>query len=183
MCEGEPRKRIPYSRPTGVPAIVDEKAYTKNRCSDKARKINSIRPNVKFEVWFDQHYHIREQFGDNNGVRDGIDPQTVESLVLKGMKHLIAYSSILKSFTFINHGESTGRANRIVLQEETEDGLLNVVIEAHIIDIDTYEITVKTAMCTDNFIISDGQFVLNIIENESVLKRKERGALRDVYTL
>jgi hypothetical protein len=99
------------------------------------------------------------------------------------MKHLIAYSSILKTFTFINHELHGGRANRIVLQEETVDGKLNIVIEAHIVDVDTYEITVITAMCEEFFFISDGQFVVEISDNESVLKKNERGQVKEVYNL
>lgn len=182
MTQREPRKRIPYARSLLQP-IEDKMAYTKNQCSERARKINSISPNLIFEVWFDQHYQIRRQFGDDNGVREGIDSGTVESLVLRSMKHLIAYSTILKTFTFINHKLNGGRANRIVLQENTDESMLNVVIEAHLISVDRYEITVKTAMCNDSFAISDGQFAIEIIGNESVIRKMERGQVREVYCL
>jgi hypothetical protein len=99
------------------------------------------------------------------------------------MNYLIAYSSFLKTFSFINHDSNGGRANRIVLQEPTDEGRLNVVIEAHLIDNDTYEITVKTAMRNDSFKISDGQFALEVFDNESVLKRMERGRIIEVYRL
>lgn len=182
MSFREPRKRIPYKSARLSP-VEDEMAYTKNKCSERARKINSINPNLIFDVWFDQHLHIRQQFGDNNGLREGIDSKRVESLVLKSMKHLIAYSSLLKVFTFINHELKGERANRIVLQEPTDEGRLNIVIEAHLINLDTYEITVKTAMRNDSFKISDGQFALEIFENESVLKRMERGKTIEIYKL
>src|SRR6266478_7791389 len=109
------RKRIPYKKPELLHPIHDETAYTKNKCSERARKVKSISPNLVFDVWFDQHYQIRQQFGDENGARIGIDAETVESLVLRSMKHLVAYSSILKTFTFINHQFDGGRTNRIVL--------------------------------------------------------------------
>ncbi|MGB8190321.1 MAG: hypothetical protein WCF67_00320 [Chitinophagaceae bacterium] len=182
MSEREPRKRISIENHR-LPAIEDTMAYTRNRCSERARKIKSIKPNLIFDVWFDQHYHIRAQFGDDNGRREGIESEKVEALVLKAMKHLIAYSAVLKIFTFINHGINNARANRIVLKEDTEEGLLNVVIEAHIIDLDTYEVTVKTAMCTDEFPLGDGQFALHIFGNESVLKKLERGRVVEVYHL
>lgn len=38
-------------------------------------------------------------------------------------------------------------------------------------------------MQNDAFKISDGQFALEIIDNESVLKRMEKGRLREVYSL
>jgi hypothetical protein len=181
MNEREPRKRISTSE-TRLPAIPDKMAYTRNKCSERARKSKSVKPNLIFDVWFDQHYHIRQQFGDDSGARKGIHPEIVEALVLKAMKHLIAYSSILKTFTFINHGINP-RANRIVLQETTKDGLLNVVIEAHILDLNTYEVTVKTAMCTDHFPLSDGQFSLEIFENESILRKLEKKRVVDIYNL
>jgi hypothetical protein len=177
-----PRKRIPY-KSARLSQIEDELAYTKNKCSERARKINSINPNLVFDVWFDQHYQIRHQFGDDSGAREGIESKKVESLVLKSMNYLIAYSSFLKIFSFINHDSNGGRANRIVLQEPTDEGILNVVIEAHLIDCDIYEITVKTAMRNDAFKISDGQFALEIFDNESVLKRMERGRMIEVYRL
>jgi hypothetical protein len=182
MNEREPRKRIPIKSFLLSP-IEDKMAYSKNKCSDNARRINSIKPNLIFEVWFDKHYQIRQQFGDDKGIREGIDAVKVESLVTRSMRHLIAYSSILKNFTFINYELNGERANRIILQESTEDGMLNVVIEAHLIDPTTYEITVKTAMREDSFKISDGQFALEIIDNESILKRMERGHIKEICHL
>ena len=182
MSGREPRKRIPVRRNL-LPPVEDKKEYIKNKCSDRARKVKEIYPDIIFEVWFDQHYQIRQQFGDEDGLRKGIDTASVESLVLRSMKHLVAYSSILHSFVFINHANKDSRAQRIVLQESTEEGILNVVIEAHLVEIDIYEITVKTAMRNDNFKISDGQFALEIIDNESVLKRMERGKLKEIYAL
>jgi hypothetical protein len=180
MSEREQRKKIPSNNQRLLP-VEDELAFTRNRCSKKARKINSIHHNLVFEIWFDQHYQIRLQFGDENGMRPGIDAKKVESLVLRSMKHLVAYSSLLKTFTFINHDLNGGRANRIVLQEPTDEGKLNVVIEAHLINLDTYEITVKTAMCIDTFRISEGQFILEVIENESILKKLDNGKIKEIY--
>jgi hypothetical protein len=182
MSEREQRKRIPSNNQRLLP-VEDELAFTRNRCSKKARKINSINHNLIFEIWFDQHYQIRLQFGDENGMRPGIDALKVESLVLRSMKHLVAYSSLLKIFNFINHNLNGDRANRIVLQELTDEGKLNVVIEAHLINLDTYEITVKTAMCIDTFRISEGQFILEIIENESILKKLDNGKIKEIYSL
>ena len=85
MSEREQRKEIPLNNQRLLP-VEDELAYTRNRCTEKARKINSINYNLVFEIWFDQHYQIRLQFGDENGIRSGIDAQKVESLVLRSMK-------------------------------------------------------------------------------------------------
>ena len=182
MCSLEKRPRIPY-HPTRLSAIDDEMAYIKNKSSDKARRIKSINSNLIFDVWVDKHYQIRRQFGDETGIRDGIDIDKVERLILKSIKHLVAYGSILKNFAFVNHGLIAGRATRIVLQEETEKGTLNVVIEGHFIDVDTCEITVITAMCTDDFKLGDGQFAVEIFGNESILKKMEKGSVKEIYNL
>jgi hypothetical protein len=182
MSEREQRKKFPLNNQRLLP-VEEELAYTRNRCSKKARKINSIHHNLVFEIWFDQHYQIRLQFGDENGMRPGIDSIKVESLVLRSMKHLVAYSSLMKIFTFINHDLNGDRANRIVLQELTDEGKLNVVIEAHLIDLNTFEITVKTAMCIDTFNLYEGQFAIEIINNESILKKFENGKIKEIYNL
>jgi hypothetical protein len=182
MCSLEKRPRILYN-PTRLPVIEDEMAYIKNKSSENAKRIKSINSNLVFDVWIDKHYQIRRQFGDEAGARDGIDIDKVEALILKSIKHLVAYGSILKTFTFVNHNLTGGRANRIVLQEETENGKLNVVIEGHFIDVDTCEITVITAMRADDFKLGDGQFSVEIFGNESVLKRMEKGSVKEIYNL
>lgn len=182
MCSLEKRPRIPY-QPKRLLPVEDELAYTRNRCSSNAKRIDCVKSSFECEVWIDKHYQIRKQFGDESGARDGIDQETVKSLVLRSLKHLIAYSSILKTFTFINHELNGGRASRIVLQESSDKGMLNVVIEAHFVDVDNCEITVITAMCMDNFKLSDGQFAVEIVENESVIRKMEKGQIKEIYNL
>jgi hypothetical protein len=80
---------------------------------------------------------------------------------------MITYSAILKAVAFINAGNSKGRNERVVLQEETDAGLLNVVIEVHLVDVGAYEVTVKTAMCSDDFLLSDGQYAIQMTHNQS----------------
>jgi hypothetical protein len=182
MDQRPPRKRIPPATP-GVPAVEDPCAYVSNKCSLRAKKIGTIKPNFDINIWFDQHYQNRTQFGDEQGARIGIESEKVESLVRRSMNHLITYSSMLKTFAFVNSGNSRGRNERIVLQEETPDGLLHVVIEVHLIEIGTYEVTVKTAMCSPDFSLSDGQYLIQIIDNQSSIKKMERRRLIEVCAL
>lgn len=182
MCERTGRKRILRST-KGIPVIADEDAYSQNKASERARKINTINPDIKFNIWHDQHYQIRKQFGDEAGERIGIDSIIVESLVQRLMSHLVCYSTILKNFNFVNFSNPESRAIRVVLQEETKEEMLNVVIEVHFIDITTFEVTIKTAMCSDSFRLSDGQFAIELIQNESVLKRMEKGNVIEIYSL
>lgn len=57
-------------------------------------------------------------------------------------------------------------------QQNSENGRLNVTIEAHFKSLREYEITVKTAMCTDDFRISDNQYVIEILGDESSILKK-----------
>ncbi|RXK83476.1 hypothetical protein [Filimonas effusa] len=177
-----PRKRIQPKKGLLLP-IEDPDAYVKNKCSERARKIKTIKPNFDFNLWFDKHYQIRTQFGDEHGIREGIEAEKVESLVNRAMNHLMTYSAILKNFVFINHGENGKRNERVILQEETPEGLLNIVIEVHLIEAGIYEVTVKTAMCITDFNLSDGQFAIQLVGNKSILKRREQGAMKMIYFL
>ena len=177
----EPRKRIKYE-PKGVPVIHDEMEFIKNKCSDHARKIFVQIENIHIELWFDKHYHDRHQHGDNEGKRVGIDPKTVETLVRKSLKHLLFYSATVAGFKFVNFATPQLPA-RIVLQEELESSQLNVVIEAHFLDIKSCELTVKTAMCTDGFRVSAGQYCIEIQGDNSILKRKDNNKLVEISSI
>jgi hypothetical protein len=51
--------------------------------------------------------------------------------------------------------------------------MLNVVIETHFVNINTYEITVVTAQCVDDFRAQIGQFAIELQGDASILKKKE----------
>ena len=181
MEQREPRKRIKYE-PRGLPAILDELEFIRNKCSDHARKIFIEIEKIHFELWFDKHYHDRHQHGDENGKRKGIDPGTVEGLVRRSLKHLLFYSTVAAGFKFMNVNSNQPPV-RIVLQEELEGIKLNVVIEAHFLDINRYEITVKTAMCTNDFRISMGQYCIEIQEDNSSLTRCDNKKLVEIFSI
>ena len=177
----EPRKRIKYE-PKGVPAIQDGLEFIKNKCSDHARKIFAEIEKFQVELWFDKHYHDRHQHGDEDGKREGISPRIVESLVRKSLRHLFFYSSAFSGFKFINLSP-TQPSTRIVLQEQSDGPKLNVVIEAHFLDIGRYEITVKTAMCTDDFKIPMGQHCIEIQGDNSILWRKDNKQMVEICSI
>lgn len=181
MEQRERRKRIKYE-PKGVPAIQDELEFIKNKCSDHARRIFVEIETIHLELWFDKHYHDRHQHGDEDGKREGIDPRTVESLVRKSLKHLLFYSSVVSGFKFINFSPSQPPV-RVVLQEEMDSSKLNIVIEAHVLDIIRCEITVKTAMCTDDFRIPMGQYCIEIQGDNSILRRNENKKLVEICNI
>lgn len=182
MEQKRQRKRITYEK-KGVPAIEDELAFVENKCSKNARKIFAESQEIELELWFDKHYHDREQHGDNSGKRKGIDNDLVEDLVLRSFNHLLFYGAVIKGFTFLNHpGIATGSV-RVVLQEFINDTTLNVVIEVHYVNIYKYEVTVKTAMAIDDFRITDGQYVVELQEDSSFLKKNEKGQIKEIMSI
>lgn len=176
------RKRIAYEK-KGMPAIEDELEFKANKCSGNAKRIIIQEENIQIDLWFDKHYHDRYQHGDENGKRVGIDSHIVKELVLRSFKHLILYSSLIKGFTFLNHPAIATNSARVVLQEFIDEAMLNVVIEVHFVDIYTYEVTVKTAMSTDHFRISDGQYAIELDGDSSILKKCERGTLKEIISI
>jgi hypothetical protein len=178
----EPRKRIQPKSGILLP-VEDEQVFTKNKCSDKARKVLSDTENIEIELWFDQHYFSRLQFGDENGKRKGIEKPVVEKLVLKSMKYLIFFSGCVNKFTFVNHNPGNARAIRTVLKTQSKEGILNVAIECHLLELNKYEITVKTAMCEDNFAISDGQYYVEIDVVSATLYQWVKGKEVEIYSI
>lgn len=166
------RPRIPY-KPKELPQlVVDELAFMKNKSSNKARKIRTIKEVLNLHVWFDKHYHNRQQFGEDDGVkRDGIEPQIVEDLIIRSIKHLFYYSSTLLTFRFINLDEIN--SIRVNLRDIAYDVPLNVVTEVHFLDVNEFEITVITAMCIEDFWKKQGRHVLELQGDNSVLYRTD----------
>ena len=107
-------------------------------------------------------------------------------MVLEAVKHLLFYSSYVSGFTFLNHNYQSlsGRAVRVICQKEVDGNTLNVVIEVHYISIKEYEITVKTAMSKEDFKLSDGQYAVEILnEDSSVLRKLQRGKIVEIYSI
>ncbi|MDF2382597.1 hypothetical protein JMG10_14035 [Nostoc ellipsosporum NOK] len=132
----------------------------------------------------DKHYHIRYKFGDERGKREGIAPEKIKLIVNEAIKHLVAYSAFVKSFSFLNHDHIRGeKALRIVCKKELGGHVTNVVIEVHYIDLDEFEITIITALQADDFRLGDGQYAILLNENGSSLLHFSRGKLKEVHSL
>jgi hypothetical protein len=156
------RRRIAFGvNPKAVPAIEDELAFSQNKCSPNTRKIGSHAQNTNIDFYIDKHYHIRANQGDNMGKREGIEPNKVYLLVKKCIPHLILYSSIMDSFSFLNFDKmpKPGRNLRVVCQGiNDDDNQLNVVIECHVVSLTDIEITIVTAIQKNDYLPSDGQY-------------------------
>jgi hypothetical protein len=146
--------------------------YIENLCTQLARPDKSVVERIEFKIWIDKHYDNREQFGDEDGKRDGIDWDNIKKVVYDSLKHMVHYSSMVKGFSFVATGPKTGTVLRIVLPKEEEDGeMLNIAIEIRLIELSIYELTVKTAKKTNYFRTADGQYVIELI-NESTSELK-----------
>jgi hypothetical protein len=164
--------------------IEDKLEFKKNFSTQRARKIKTFQEELKVELWFDQHYIVtRHQHGEDSGEkRDGISPEEVEPLLKKSIVHLVCYGANVKGFNFLNHENKP--PVRIVVKERSIGETLNVVSEVHLVDLNLYEMTVKTAMRKDDFRIENGRFAIEFIgNNQSVLKKQEGKIEIEVATL
>jgi hypothetical protein len=178
---GQKRERISIKKSNNLlPAIDDPQEFKQNKCSPKARKICTGSQDFHYELWIDYHCHMRSQPGERD-----IEPKIVESLIKRAFKYLLLYSAFTKGFTFINHTKK--QSGRILLQEEDQDGMLNVPIEVHYLDINNFEITVKTAMRTNEYVDpfkkEFGQYILELRDSISYLKKFDNGKVGDIDSL
>jgi hypothetical protein len=172
----------PRIQPITLDAIAaDELQFTKNKCSDNARKHSSLVECVEFDVWHDKHYHNREQHGDDDGKRLGIENDVVNDLIKNSTKHLLYYSLKVKHFSFVNF-DPVGRPERIVISQKNDSTPdLNIIVEYHYLSISKYEVTVRTAMCKNGFKYGDGQYKIEINQDDSsTLYRNERGQIKTI---
>ena len=171
------RKRIDYSSKVGE-VVVDVEAFVKNKSSENAKKISTTAEHIEIDIYFDKHYFDRQQYGDQEGRRDGIENDTVKSLLVEAGRHLFYYSIKNKTFSFVNF-EVVPRPERIVLTKEVDGELpLNVVAEYHYLGLNKFEVTLKTAMKIGGFKLSDGQYQLILHPDEtSTLMRLEKAKM------
>lgn len=158
--------------------VNDPLVYTKNKCSDNARMIIQDTETIEFDIWYDKHYHDRQQHGDEDGKREGIEPDVVKALIRDVAKHLIFYSIKVKGFSFVNFEQSNRPERILVTLKKEKEVSLNVIAEYHYLELSKYEVTVKTAMRKDEFHFSDGQYQIEMEEKGiSTLFRKEKGKI------
>ena len=164
-----------------VIAIIDKDVFTEN-CATKNAKLHiDFTDTLKTEIWLDKHYWDRLQFGDDDGERIGIDIEFVELLIIKSFKHLVYYSLKHKEFLFINHPPPKTRNIRVVLRHKFPDKTtLNVAVEYHFLRLNSYEVTVKTAMSKEDFNLGDGQYAIEFEDEESVLYTFRKNELFEV---
>lgn len=170
-------------RPRIKPLIVDYEAYSENCCSKNARQIILSSHKFNSDIWADKHYNIRVQQGDDNGIREGIEIETILELIKNTFNHVINYS--LKYGKIVNYPPfAPPQSTRIILQNhiDNQEDFLNVVLEYHFLDVDTYEITVLTAMKHKGFLIREGQFVIQLHHDKTILLQFIKKTFNNLHT-
>lgn len=166
--------------PNAIPAIADETEYKENLCTNNGKRHKEFKQPIIIDLWFDKHYHTRLLIGDDDGKRNGIEIETIESLVARSIPYLFLASSALTGFKFNNIPGSTDRKVWIVLQEQTPYGMLNAPIQCNMLDSNTYELTVTTAMVVDGFKIEENQYALELVEGGALVKKKVEKEVKTV---
>ncbi|NQX37680.1 hypothetical protein SAMN05421820_103325 [Pedobacter steynii] len=172
------RKRINFAEKQGE-IIIDIESFIKNKSSENVKKVQSVKEEIEIDIYFDKHYYLRNQVGDQNGKRDGIGYDFVESTLMKATKHLIYYALKIKSFTFINFEE--GFKQRMILTQHFNDDSddLNIVVEYHYLSMHKYEVTVITALRKNDFYFNDGSYQIELQEDDtSNLNKKEMNKVK-----
>lgn len=161
------RKRVHIKPPIEAIIIADPQKYGANGASLNARKFDDHIESHNCELWIDFHCSLRQL------ERVGIDFDRLTSLATRSLRHLYYYQFRYPKFRFVQfHPEFKGENKRVLLQEESITGeLLNLVIDYHFIEVGQYEMTFVTAMVENNFKVFDGQYILYIDGDKSILKR------------
>lgn len=159
--------------------IIDIEAYRDNICSLNAKFITKYDFTFKTSLFKDKHYNLRKDFGEDDGTpRNGIDEEIVCRLIEKTLLHVLHYS--LRYGSIVNYPPfSPKTSSRIVLQDKTTDekDFLNIAVEYHYENINSFEVTIWTAMSIENFRYRDPQYIVELHLEKTVLKQKERGKI------
>ena len=174
------RKRI---KKVNEIVVIDPEAYRFNSCSKNAKPEKIFGHKIYTDVWTEKHYNIRLFQGEDDGQkRDGIDLDLVLNLISETFPHVLVYA--LKVGKIVNFPPFVAnQSTRIVLQNLVDAGhhFLNVAVEYHYLDMDTYEVTVWTAMNEKNFNIREGQYVVQLHHDRTILHQKIKGSFVQVF--
>lgn len=159
--------------------IIDPEAYSDNICSLNAKFITNYHLTFKTNLFKDKHYNARKDFGEDDGTpRQGIDEEYVCRLIETTLLHVLHYS--MRYGSIINYPPFNPKtSSRIVLQDKTTDkkDFLNVAVEYHYENLNSFEVTIWTAMAIENFRYRDPQYIVELQIDKTVLKQKERGKI------
>lgn len=180
MSQEEPKreKRNRILKSVGV-EVKDPEAYGDNICSINAKYITHFDLRFITKLFKDKHYNIRKDFGEDDGTpREGIEEEGVCNLIERTLLHVLHYS--MRYGSILNYPPFHPRTStRIVLQDKTtgEDDFLNVAVEYHYENLNSFEVTIWTAMVERNFRYRDPQYIVELHNDKTILKQKEGGRI------
>jgi hypothetical protein len=181
----EKRKRITTIEKSEEKSIVEENEFKTNSASKNAKLIH-IYNDIEIEIWIDKHYENRVNFGDESGKRKGIEQYLVQHLIIDSVKYIFHFYLNNRISNFINFPDKKNpiRNNRIIIKDFRDSEVpLNIAIEIHFITYGKYEITVLTAMKTNDMKIHDSQYCISLIDSGVNLNRMENNTLRKLETI
>lgn len=161
---------------------LDEKEFKACLGSKNAREVGTVAEYINLELWYDKHYIIeRNQHPDDNGNQRDVPPEAVEALVRKAFKHLLFYSSAVKTFHFLNHEDSKGII-RTIIKDSPKNKPLSVACQVHFKNFNRYQFSVITAMDGDIPLSAGQHFIEFVDESCSILKKFDDGKVTPVFT-
>lgn len=167
-------EKLPEVNPPST-SNSNKKEFTNNAASENAKLIH-IYNDFQFEIWIDKHYEDRVNYGDENGQREGIEQEIVLPLIIESIKYIFHFFLANRITTFINFPDKKNPKNktkhRIVIKDYRKSEIpLNTVVEVHFINYGKFQITTITAMQTDDFLMTDGQYCVSFTDNSINLNR------------
>lgn len=152
--------------------ITDGEGFIANSCSSHAKLIEELDVSLVVELWLDIHCQGRQQIGDENGKRDGIEPAVLQDLVQRSLKHILHFQleKNIRLMRFVN--DINVGIPRFIIRERQPDGImLNLVVEYHFDSLGRFEVTMVTAMKVNGFRIIDSQYIVELQGNTATLSR------------
>ncbi|PWN59558.1 hypothetical protein [Chryseobacterium oncorhynchi] len=149
--------------------------FKPNTASKNAKLIHKFN-DFEFEIWIDKHYEDRLNYGDESGIREGIEQEKIQALIIESIKYIFHFylSNRISNFiNFPNKVNPRSKTNhRIVIKDYRNSEVpLNFVIEIHFLEYGKYEITTITAMKTTDFFLTDGQYCISFTNTSINLNR------------
>lgn len=165
-------KLIESDTPASVQKAEEFKPNTASKNAKLIHKFNDF----EFEIWIDKHYEDRVNYGDQNGIREGIEQEKIQALIIESVKYIFHFYLSNRISNFINFPNKSNPKsktnNRVVIKDFRKTEVpLNFVIEIHFLEYGKYEITTITAMKTTDFFLTDGQYCISFTDSSINLNR------------
>ncbi len=174
VVTGKPKKKRKELK-DNAPPPDDNGSYVVNASGRYARLF--VEGEVRYKVPLYHVYHLidRQLNGNDDGSpRHDITDDIVMPIVLECVNAFLLYSSILQ-ISWLNYNRN-GDVILVVCQKEVNGELITIPIEAHLVENNMIEITVRTAFPLDvERGIGDNQLAVELWQDgSSTLKRYDR---------